>query len=72
MSTSDAGGRLARRWPPGWPLRPLPRGQWAAQQPTYAGACPALIDAAVKRFGADLDSVAPTAVKGLEGRRSGG
>lgn len=49
MSTSDAGGRLARRWPPGWPLRPLPRGQWAAQQPTYAGARPALIDAAVKR-----------------------
>ena len=47
--TLGARGRLARRWPPNWPLRPLPRGDWAGQEPTYAGARPALIDAAVKR-----------------------
>jgi nitrite reductase/ring-hydroxylating ferredoxin subunit len=47
--TLDARGRLARRWPPNWPLRPLPRGDWAGQEPMYAGARPPLIDAAVKR-----------------------
>ena len=47
--TLDARGRLARRWPPNWPLRPLARGNWAGQEPTYDGARPALIDAAVKR-----------------------
>src|ERR1700761_9134362 len=47
MSTDP--GRLARRWPQRWPLQPLPRDRWARQQPTYAAAKPALIDAAVKR-----------------------
>src|SRR5271165_561968 len=49
MSTPDARGRVARRWPPNWPLRRLPRAEWAAQEPTCAAARPALIDAAVKR-----------------------
>jgi nitrite reductase/ring-hydroxylating ferredoxin subunit len=40
---------LTRRWPRHWPLQPVPRNRWARQQPTYAGARPALIDAAVKR-----------------------
>jgi Domain of unknown function (DUF5914)/Rieske [2Fe-2S] domain len=38
-----------RRWPRHWPLQPVPRDRWARQQPTYASARPALIDAAVKR-----------------------
>ena len=37
------------RWPGGWPLRPLRAAPWARQPPTYAGARPALIEAAVKR-----------------------
>ncbi|HXP57837.1 MAG TPA: DUF5914 domain-containing protein [Streptosporangiaceae bacterium] len=41
--------RFARRWPERWPLQPVPRDRWARQQPTYAGARPAVIDAAVKR-----------------------
>jgi len=49
MNAPDAPGRLARRWPRDWPLRPLPRSDWARQRPTYAAARPALIDAAVKR-----------------------
>jgi len=32
-----------------WPLRPLPAQPWTRQQPTYADAKPALIEAAVKR-----------------------
>ena len=32
-----------------WPLQPLSSENWARQQPTYAGARPALIEAAVKR-----------------------
>src|SRR6201992_154544 len=47
MSSSPA--RLARRWPKRGPLQPIPRDRWARQQPTYAAAKPALIDAAVKR-----------------------
>ncbi|HEX4253957.1 MAG TPA: DUF5914 domain-containing protein [Streptosporangiaceae bacterium] len=47
MNASPA--RLAERWPKRWPLQPIPRDQWARQQPTYAEARPALIDAAVKR-----------------------
>ena len=43
-----AGGRLTR-WPPGWPLRPQPAGDWTRQRPTYAAARPALIEAALKR-----------------------
>ena len=46
---NTAPGRLARRWPERWPLQPIPRDKWARQQPTYAGAKPALIEAAVKR-----------------------
>jgi hypothetical protein len=53
MSSSSArpgpAARLTRHWPKRWPLQPIPRDQWARQQPTYAGAKPALIDAAVKR-----------------------
>src|SRR6201996_7301192 len=47
MNASPA--RWAERWPKRWPLQPIPRDKWARQQPTYAGAKPALIDAAVKR-----------------------
>ena len=47
MNASPA--RLAERWPKRWPLQPIPRAKWARQQPTHAGAKPALIDAAVKR-----------------------
>jgi hypothetical protein len=53
MTTSsghpDPAARLTRRWPPHWPLQPIARDQWGRQQPTYAAARPALIDAAVKR-----------------------
>jgi nitrite reductase/ring-hydroxylating ferredoxin subunit len=56
MTTSsghpDPAARLARRWPRHWPLQPMARDQWGRQQPTYAAARPALIDAAVKRAGA--------------------
>jgi len=50
MSTdrSPARGRLDR-WPRDWPLRPLRAAPWARQPPAYAGARPALIEAAVKR-----------------------
>lgn len=50
MSTdhSPAPGPLAR-WPRDWPLRPLRGTPWARQPPAYAGARPALIEAAVKR-----------------------
>jgi nitrite reductase/ring-hydroxylating ferredoxin subunit len=50
MNASPA--RLAGRWPERWPLQPIPRDRWARQRPAYAGAKPALIDAAVKRAGA--------------------
>jgi nitrite reductase/ring-hydroxylating ferredoxin subunit len=43
-----APGRPAR-WPRNWPLRPLRGAAWARQQPTYADARPALIEAALKR-----------------------
>lgn len=42
-------GRLLARWARDWPLRPVPRAEWAGQEPSYAGARPALIEAAVKR-----------------------
>jgi nitrite reductase/ring-hydroxylating ferredoxin subunit len=45
---SPAPGRLGR-WPRDWPLRPLRPAPWARQAPAYAGARPALIEAAVKR-----------------------
>jgi nitrite reductase/ring-hydroxylating ferredoxin subunit len=45
---SLAPGRLAR-WPGNWPVRPLRSEAWTGQQPTYAGATPALIEAALKR-----------------------
>ncbi|EHK82276.1 Rieske (2Fe-2S) domain-containing protein, partial [Saccharomonospora azurea SZMC 14600] len=38
-----------RRWPESWPLRPLPRQDWARQRPTVGQADVAVIDAAVKR-----------------------
>ncbi|MEJ8280034.1 DUF5914 domain-containing protein [Pseudonocardia spirodelae] len=41
--------RLARSWPSHWPLQPLPSQAWAAQRPTYAGADPKLISAALER-----------------------
>ncbi|BBG02418.1 MULTISPECIES: DUF5914 domain-containing protein [Pseudonocardia] len=41
--------RISRRWPAGWPLQPLPPSDWARQQPTYAGADPKLISAALER-----------------------
>ena len=47
--TPDTPGRIARRWPRHWPLRPLPKAEWPGQPPTYAAARPALIEAAVKR-----------------------
>jgi Domain of unknown function (DUF5914)/Rieske [2Fe-2S] domain len=49
VNISQARGRIVRRWPQNWPLRPVPAAEWARQQPTYADARPALIDAAVKR-----------------------
>lgn len=49
MNTAEARGRIVRRWPQNWPLRPVPAAGWARQQPTCADARPALIDAAVKR-----------------------
>ena len=49
MNTSPRRPGLARRWPQHWPLQPVSRDQWARQQPTYAAAKPAVIDAAVKR-----------------------
>lgn len=41
--------RLAENWPSHWPLQPLPSQRWAAQKPTYAGADPKLISAALER-----------------------
>jgi len=41
--------RLLGRWPAAWPLRPVPRTDWARQDPSYAAARPALIEAALKR-----------------------
>jgi hypothetical protein len=43
------GRRGLARWPRNWPLRPLPAQAWPRQQPTYADARPALIEAALKR-----------------------
>ncbi|MFP5021710.1 DUF5914 domain-containing protein [Pseudonocardia phyllosphaerae] len=40
---------LAARWPERWPLQPLPPSDWARQEPTYAGADPKLIAAALER-----------------------
>ncbi|WP_433869470.1 DUF5914 domain-containing protein [Saccharopolyspora sp. CA-218241] len=40
---------LHRRWPRGWPLQPVVEGAWAEQEPTYRGAAPAIIEAAVAR-----------------------
>jgi Domain of unknown function (DUF5914)/Rieske [2Fe-2S] domain len=37
------------RWPRNWPLRPLTAERWTRQRPSYSGARPALIEAAVKR-----------------------
>lgn len=45
---SPAPGRSACR-PRGWPLRPLRGAPWDQQPPAYAGARPALIEAAVER-----------------------
>ncbi|MER5671704.1 DUF5914 domain-containing protein [Pseudonocardia alni] len=41
--------RLTANWPSHWPLQPLPSQKWAAQKPTYAGADPKLISAALER-----------------------
>ncbi|WP_224389968.1 DUF5914 domain-containing protein [Pseudonocardia sp. ICBG1293] len=41
--------RLTGHWPAHWPLQPLPSQKWAAQKPTYAGADPKLISAALER-----------------------
>lgn len=41
--------RLTENWPSHWPLQPLPSQRWAAQKPTYAGADPKLISAALER-----------------------
>ncbi|MCM3845221.1 Rieske (2Fe-2S) protein [Pseudonocardia sp. DR1-2] len=41
--------RLTAHWPSHWPLQPLPSQKWAAQKPTYAGADPKLISAALER-----------------------
>jgi nitrite reductase/ring-hydroxylating ferredoxin subunit len=41
--------RSPARWPRNWPLHPLRADAWTQQQPTYAAARPALIEAAVKR-----------------------
>jgi len=40
-------GRLS--WPSAWLPRPLPKSDWTRQEPTYAAARPALIEAALKR-----------------------
>ena len=49
MTDRRAGPGLLAHWPRSWPLRPVADGGWARQQPTYTGARPALIEAAVKR-----------------------
>jgi hypothetical protein len=41
--------QLSRRWPKDWPLQIIPPASWAAQQPTYREAEPAIIDAALER-----------------------
>lgn len=38
-----------RRGSTRWPLRPIPRTRWLEQEPTYRGARPSLIEAALKR-----------------------
>ncbi|WP_092531394.1 DUF5914 domain-containing protein [Amycolatopsis arida] len=45
----DVRSALYERWPRRWPVRPLPAERWAAQEPTYRDASPALIEAATKR-----------------------
>jgi uncharacterized protein DUF5914/Rieske 2Fe-2S protein len=44
--------RLRERWPDEVPVRPLDPPSWPAQEPTFAAARPALIDAAAKRAAA--------------------
>src|SRR5579875_216557 len=41
--------RLVHHWPRNSPLRPLPAEAWTRQRPTYQGARPALIEAALTR-----------------------
>ncbi|ANY09279.1 DUF5914 domain-containing protein [Pseudonocardia sp. HH130630-07] len=41
--------RISDRWPAAWPLQPLPAHTWARQEPTYRGADPKLITAALER-----------------------
>ncbi|MHA6800063.1 DUF5914 domain-containing protein [Bounagaea algeriensis] len=45
----DETNRTSRVWPTRWPLQPIPRTRWSAQEPTYRAAKPALIEAARKR-----------------------
>lgn len=40
---------MARRWPARWPIQPVPRELWSAQEPTFQDASPAVIEAAAKR-----------------------
>jgi nitrite reductase/ring-hydroxylating ferredoxin subunit len=40
---------LRRHWPKNWPLQLLSAMSWAAQEPTYRDAKPAIIDAALQR-----------------------
>jgi nitrite reductase/ring-hydroxylating ferredoxin subunit len=44
--------RLRERWPDEVPVRPLDPRSWPAQEPTFAAASPAVIDAAAKRAAA--------------------
>ena len=44
--------RLLARWPDEVPLRPLDQQTWTAQEPTFAAARPAVIEAAAKRAAA--------------------
>jgi nitrite reductase/ring-hydroxylating ferredoxin subunit len=46
---TDHKSALRPAGPSRWPLQPLSGENWARQRPTYAGARPALIEAAVKR-----------------------
>lgn len=45
----NASNQIRRRWPQSWPLQPVPKATWTAQQPTYGDAKPGIIDAALKR-----------------------
>jgi nitrite reductase/ring-hydroxylating ferredoxin subunit len=38
-----------RWWPANWPLQPVPRTRWSAQEPSYRAAKPAVIEGALKR-----------------------